>query len=93
MRAFEKKLDEEGIDIDDDDEPLEGVPENVEMGTGTEEAAIGDHGEIAVDGKTEGGVVDGVGKAMETLGFAGRGKEQTEGGKRKRKGKDGLVDV
>ena len=89
MRAFEKKLEDEGIDIDDDDEPLDGVPEEVEMGTGTEEAAIGDHGEIEeVNGKP-----DGIAKAMETLGFAGHGKEQTEGGKRKRKGKDGLVDV
>lgn len=92
VRAFEKKLEEEGIDIDDDDEPLEGVPDEVEMGTGTAEAAIGDHGKIEVEGEAD-GVVNGVGKTMESLGLAGRGKEQAEGGKKKRKGKEGLVDV
>jgi glycerol kinase len=89
VRAFEKKLEDEGIDIDDEDEPLDGVPDQVEMGTGTDEAAIGDHGEI----EEAGGEKDGIAKAMETLGFAGRGKDGAEGAKRKRKGKDGLVDV
>lgn len=91
VRAFEKKLEEEGLEIDeDDDEKLEGVPEEVEMGTGTDEAAIGEHGEIEVEGQAN-GLVGQVGKAMEGLGFAGRGKEG--GGKRRRKGKEGLVDV
>jgi glycerol kinase len=50
------------------------------MGTGKAEAA-------------ETGLIDcevgTVGKVMESLGLAGRGKE----GKKRRKGKDGLVDV
>ena len=60
------------------------------MGTGTDEAAIGETGEVEVEGK-ENGVVGAVGQAMESLGLAGRGKEGS--GKRRRKGKEGLVDV
>jgi glycerol kinase len=89
VRQFEKKLDEEGLEIDDEDEELDGVPDEVEMGTGTDEAAIGESGEIEVNGQAN-GAVGAVGKALENLGFAGRGKE---GGKRRRKGKEGLVDV
>lgn len=88
VRQFEKKLDEEGVDIDEDDVELEGVPDEVEIGTGTEEAAIGDTGKIEVNGES-GGAVGTVGRAMETLGLAGRGKQ----GKRVRKGKEGLVDM
>lgn len=85
VRAFEKKLEEEGLEIDDEDEPLEGVPEEVEMGTGTDEAAIGESGKI----EEADGAVDKVDKAMDGLGLeSGR-----EGGKRRRKGKEGLVDV
>jgi glycerol kinase len=90
VRAFEKKLEEEGLEIDEDDETqLEGIPEEVEMGTGTDEAAIGDAGRIEADGQAN-GIAGSIGKAMENLGLAGRGKE---GGKRRRKGKEGLVDV
>ena len=90
VRAFEQKLDEEGIDIDDEDEDeIEGLPETVEMGTGKKEAAFSDQGKAGVDGQS--GVAGVVGKAMEGLGLAGRGKGMT--GKQRRKGREGLVDV
>nr|XP_019012769.1 glycerol kinase [Kwoniella pini CBS 10737]OCF51550.1 glycerol kinase [Kwoniella pini CBS 10737] len=41
VREYEKKLEEEGLDIDDEEEDLHGVPEDVEIGTGGEEAATG----------------------------------------------------
>jgi len=87
VRHFESKLEEEGLEIDEEDVELEGVPEEVEIGTGTDEAAIG---KIEVEGQAN-GVVGAVGQAMESLGLAGRGKEGS--GKRRRKGKEGLVDV
>jgi len=87
-------LDEEGIDIDDEDEDVSLPPrkngdmtkEELGVGTGKEEAAFGDQGIIE-----DGGAVDALGKSMETLGLAGRGKSTGTG--RKRKGKEGLVDV
>jgi glycerol kinase len=81
VRAYEKKLEEEGIDIDEEDITNEAATA-VGMGTGKLDAAIGDKGPID-DG------VGTVGKVMEGLGLAGRGKES----KKRRKGKDGLVDV
>lgn len=94
MRDFEKKLDEEGIEIDDEDEDVSLPPrkngdltkEELGMGTGTEEAAFGSHGKVEGGGATET-----LGKAMESLGLAGRGKKTGTG--RVRKGKDGLVDM
>lgn len=99
VRDFEKKLDEEGIEIDEVDDFFEskaqipnGDPESViplgevGIGTGTNEAAFGSRG--TVEG---GGIAGTVGKAMENLGLAGRGKEL--GCKKRRKGKEGLVDV
>ncbi|WVQ96697.1 glycerol kinase [Kwoniella sp. CBS 9459] len=90
VREYEKKLDEEGIDIDDEEEDLKGVPEEVEIGTGGEDAAFGEKGEVveAADGVTEK-----VGQAMEGLGLAGRGKPNGTGHHKKRKGKEGMVDV
>ena len=94
VRDFEKKLDEEGIDIDEEDEDVSLPPrkdgdmtkEELGVGTGTEEAAFGSHGEIK-----GGGGSDTLGKAMEGLGLAGRGKPTGSG--RKRMGKEGLVDM
>jgi len=94
VRDFERKLDEEGIDIDDEDEDVSLPPrkngnmtkEELGVGTGKEEAAFGSHG--TVEG---GGAVDALGKTMESLGLAGRGKSTGTG--RKRKGKESLVDV
>lgn len=60
--------------------------EELGVGTGKEEAAFGDQGKIA-----GGGGSDMLGKAMEGLGLAGRGKPATSG--RKRMGKEGLVDM
>jgi hypothetical protein len=48
------------------------------MGTGTDEAAIGESGEIEVNGQAN-GAVGAVGKALENLGFAGRGKDDLIG--------------
>lgn len=108
VRDFERKLDEEGIDIDDEDEDVSLPPrKNGDMtkaelgvGTGTEEAAFGSHGvveEAGAKGKDQGsgGPEAAMGKAMETLGLAGRGKSNTggTGGGKKRKGKESLVDV
>lgn len=56
------------------------------VGTGKAEAAFGDQGTIE-----GGGAVDALGKTMEALGLAGRGKSTGTG--RKRKGKESLVDV
>ena len=81
VREFEKKLDEVGIDIDEEDEELEGVPENVEIGTGTQASAIGETGKVEK--------VETVTKAMKSLGVV----EQASNGKKKRKGKEGLVDM
>lgn len=94
MRDFERKLEEEGIDIDDEDEDVSLPPrangdmtkEELGVGTGTEHAAFGSQGRVEGGGATET-----MGKAMEALGLAGRGKEGGTG--RKRKGKEGLVDV
>lgn len=62
------------------------VQDGVELGSGGKEAAF------AEEGKVEGeGVTAMVGKAMEGLGLAGRGK--ANGAKRRRKGTEGLVDV
>ncbi|RSH89383.1 Glycerol kinase [Saitozyma podzolica] len=85
VRTFEQKLDEEGIDIDDDEEVAEdadGAPPGVELGTGGEESAFAEQGKVDEGLST-------VGKAMQNLGLAGRGKEI----KKKRKGNDGLVDI
>ncbi|OCF33467.1 glycerol kinase [Kwoniella heveanensis CBS 569] len=90
VREYEKKLDEEGMDIDDEEEDLKGVPEEVEIGTGGEDAAFGEKGEIVEDGE---GVTEKVGKAMEGLGLAGRGKPNGTAHHKKRKGKEGMVDV
>jgi hypothetical protein len=99
VRDFEKKLDEEGIDIDEVDDFFgskaqipNGDPESVHplgevgIGTGTSDAAFGDMGTV-----DSGGIMGTVGQAMENLGLAGRGKES--GSRKKRKGKEGLVDV
>ena len=61
--------------------------EELGVGTGGEEAAFGDQGKIV----EEGGAADTLGKAMEGLGLAGRGKSAPSG--RKRMGKEGLVDM
>lgn len=60
--------------------------EELGVGTGKKEAAFGSHGTIE-----GGGAVDALGKTMESLGLAGRGKSTGTG--RKRKGKESLVDV
>jgi glycerol kinase len=94
VRDFERKLDEEGIDIDDEDEDVSLPPrkngnmtkEELGVGTGKEEAAFGDQGIIE-----DAGAVGALGKTMESLGLAGRGKATGTG--RKRKGKESLVDV
>lgn len=99
VRMYEKKLEEEGLEIDDDEEDAGDVPngnseehkeqdgeEEVQMGPGGEDAAFANEGKVEGDAN---GVMGAVGKAMENLGFAGRGKE----GKKVRKGMDGLVDV
>lgn len=93
VRQFEKKLDEEGIEVDDEDVPngglpIDGLKEDVELGTSTGEAAFSGKGDVVTNG---GGAAGAVGKVMESLGFAGRGKQVN--GKKRRKGKDGLVDV
>lgn len=91
MRHFETKLEEEGLEIDEDEPDhdeaeADTLPNGVEMGSGGKEAAF------ANQGKVEGeGVTATVGKAMEAMGLAGRGKPN--GVKKRRKGMDGLVDV
>jgi hypothetical protein len=60
--------------------------EELGVGTGTEEAAFGSNGKVE-----GGGAVDALGKTMEALGLAGRGKSTGTG--RKRIGKESLVDV
>jgi glycerol kinase len=88
VRQFEKKLDEDGIDIDDEEaDAVHETKDGIQIGTGGEDAAFSDEGNIA-NGST--GVVNTIGKAMESLGLAGKGKDQ---GRRRRKGKDGLVDM
>ncbi|WVQ82987.1 glycerol kinase [Cryptococcus sp. DSM 104549] len=94
VREYEKKLDEEGLEIDDDEEDekskeQENVPEEVEMGTGGDDAAFGEKGKVVDEGA---GVAGTLNKAMEGMGLAGRGKEGSTA-KRYRKGKEGLVDV
>ena len=96
VRNFEKKLEDEGIEIDEDEAPVtpngnadglgDGVADGVEMGSGRKGTAISEVGEVE-----DPGVVGLLGKAMEGLGLAGRGKEM--GGKKRRKGTDGLVDM
>lgn len=93
VREMEKKLDEEGLEIDDDEadeinQNSEIVPDEVDMGTGTQEAAFGEKGGV-VDGDAS--ITGKIGKAMEGLGLSGRGKDGKA--KMRRKGKDGLVDV
>lgn len=108
VRDFEKKLDEEGIDIDEVDDFIEVKAEvpntkgdgdagrapplgEVGIGTGTSEAAFGNMGTVE---NGNAGIMGAVGQAMETLGLAGRGKDAMGGGaKKKRKGKESLVDV
>ena len=84
VRHFEKKLDEEGIEIDEEDEDFH----HSSMGTGKAESAFGQTGHVV--SKTD-GVVGGIGKVMEGLGLAGRGKVGES--KRSRKGKEGLLDM
>jgi glycerol kinase len=97
VRFYETKLEEEGIEIDDDEpdagdeEPTASgehpvMSEGVEVGPGTKDTAFAEHGKIEGEG-----VAGMVGKAMEGLGLAGRGKPN--GTRRRRKGMDGLVDV
>ena len=88
VRAFEKKLDEEGIDIDEDDEDLDAKSGNESIGTGTANSAFAHSGEV-VDPAA--GVSGTIGKALESLGLAGRGKEGAS--KKRRKGKEGLLDM
>jgi glycerol kinase len=85
VRTYEQKLEDEGIEIDDDEADGEDgvfdLPEGVHLGTGAEDSAF------AKTGKVEGeGMVAGM---MQGLGLVGRGKEF----KKKRKGNDGLVDM
>ncbi|KAK4684182.1 glycerol kinase, partial [Tremellales sp. Uapishka_1] len=80
LRQFETKLEEEGIEIDDVEEPVEEALEKLGMGVGTEETAFGEKGEV-VDG------VSAVGRVLESFGLVVRA------GKRWRKGKEGLVDI
>lgn len=86
VRQFEKKLEEEGIDIDDDEpesrDEIEPITEGAELGPGGAQTAF------AEEGKVENGT-GALGNAMENLGLAGRGKPE----KKRRKGMDGLVDV
>lgn len=65
------------------------MPEDVEIGPGGEEAAFASEGKVIGENDKE-GVMGSVGRAMENLGLAGRGKG---GEKKRRKGTDGLVDV
>ncbi|KIR29819.1 glycerol kinase [Cryptococcus deuterogattii LA55] len=93
VREMEKKLDEEGLEIDDDEadeinQNSDIVPDEVNMGTGTQEAAFGEKGDV-VDGDAS--ITGKIGKAMEGLGLSGRGKDGKA--KKRRKGKEGLVDV
>ncbi|WVN85016.1 glycerol kinase [Cryptococcus depauperatus CBS 7841] len=93
VREYEKKLDEEGIEIDDDEEDEKNkgsdlIPEQVEMGTGTDQAAFGDKGDV-VDSSA--GVTGKLESAMKSLGLAGRGKSRKP--QKFRKGKEGLVDI
>lgn len=84
VRQLEQKLEEEGIDIDEDDEkPPNGTQS---MGTGTAEAAFADTGDVVGDG-----IMGAVGRVMEGLGLAGRGKEGIS--KKRRKGREGLMDM
>ncbi|WWC70775.1 glycerol kinase [Kwoniella pini CBS 10737] len=111
VREYEKKLEEEGLDIDDEEEDLHGVPEDVEIGTGGEEAAFGEKGDVVIeteDGqKKEDGLAEKVGEKLEKLGLAENESKtktetktipQTNGDAsthvhKKRKGKEGIVDV
>jgi glycerol kinase len=98
VRHFERKLEDEGIDIDEEDPDVDvaedkvppkssGPEAHVPLGTGTGGAAFADKGVVV--GITD-FVAGAMGKMMEGLGLAGRGKEML---KRKRKGVDGLLDV
>ena len=93
MRTYEQKLDDEGIEIDfeEEDESFPNGDHTVAegsktMGSGSEEQAFADKGDICGPG-----VVGTIGQVMAGLGFAGRGK--AVGGKKRRKGSDGLVDM
>lgn len=86
VRHFEQKLDEEGIEIDEEDAEPEQTVDS--LGTGKAEAAFAEKGKVVNDAA---GVVGTVGKLMEGLGLAGRGKEG--GSNRRRKGKEGLLDM
>ncbi|OCF54895.1 glycerol kinase [Kwoniella mangroviensis CBS 10435] len=108
VREYEKKLEEEGLDIDDEEEDLKGVPEDVEIGTGGEDAAFGEKGDVVVENEDEqvksdgDGLAEKVGAKLENLGLAHKGKEAKQGQAngnadvhvhKKRKGKEGIVDV
>ena len=89
MRQYEKKLEEEGIEIDEEDEGTQNTGKTAQsLGTGKAEAAFGDTGDVVNENS---GFIDSVGRVMEGLGLAGRGKEFS--GKRVRKGKEGLLDM
>ncbi|WWC96121.1 glycerol kinase [Kwoniella sp. B9012] len=108
VREYEKKLEEEGLDIDDEEEDLKGVPEDVEIGTGGEDAAFGEKGDVVVEnadgqvGSKGDGLAEKVGAKLENLGLAQKDKEAKKGQAngnadvhvhKKRKGKEGIVDV
>ena len=77
VRHYEKKLEEEGIEIDDDEVEAESpITEGAELGPGGEEAAFAEEGKVQ----------NGVNGAMKKLGLG-------KGEKKRRKGMDGLVDV
>ncbi|ODN81707.1 glycerol kinase [Cryptococcus amylolentus CBS 6039] len=94
VREMEKKLDEIGIRIETAEEDAKtadtAVTEEVILGTGGEDAAFGDKGEV-VDQAA--GVTGSIGKALEGLGIGKDEKEPVAKGTKYRKGKEGLVDV
>lgn len=64
------------------------MSDGVELGSGGRETAFAEEGKVKGDGN---GVTELVGKAMEGLGLAGRGKANGTG--KRRVGMDGLVDL
>ncbi|ORX40088.1 hypothetical protein BD324DRAFT_616215 [Kockovaella imperatae] len=97
VRAFTHKLEEEGIEIDEEvDVDVEishvehaAAADGDTMGNGVREEAFAEHGEIQHGGG--GRVMNMMGKAMQNLGLGGRGKPVIA--KSRRKGMDGLVDI
>ncbi|WVQ73188.1 glycerol kinase [Cryptococcus sp. DSM 104548] len=96
VKEMEKKLDEIGVRIESPEEDAKtqdsAVSHDAVLGTGGEDAAFGDKGEV-VDQAA--GVTGSIGKAMEGLGI-GSSKDENEPtvkGTKYRKGKEGLVDV